>query len=409
MQTHCDLPPPFMKIRLLQLILGLCLAGAATSPAENRVQLVDTWKNITFHIPVALTIPPDGTDRLFLLDLDGHVYILPQDRDSSKAAVFLDLSERKLTARTQRFTEEGLLGLAFHPRFAENGKFYVNYTVQDPRRSVVSEFTVSESDPNRADPSSERILLEVRQPFWNHNSGNMLFGPADGFLYIALGDGGLRNDARRFAQNLFVMNGKILRIDVDGRTGALAYGIPADNPFVNQDGVLPEIWAYGLRNPWGMWIDPETGFFWCADVGQDLWEEINLIDKGGNYGWSLFEGMQRFGERFDEPLPEGIEFSEPILAYGRDLGFSITGGYVYRGRNLPALREHYVYGDFKAGRIWALTLNGDTKQVVSNELIFEKPEPGAKGGFQPNAFCADPSGEILALSWDGKIYAIEPK
>jgi glucose/arabinose dehydrogenase len=392
----------------LTLILGFGFAGSVAHSAENRVQLVETWENLSFHIPVFLTIPPDDSKRLFLLDLDGHVYILPEDRSASEATVFLDLSDRTLTERTQRFTEEGLLGLAFHPRYAENGKFYVNYTLQNPKRSVVSEFKVSDSDPNQAELSSERVILEVRQPFWNHNSGNLVFGPSDGYLYVALGDGGLRNDARRFAQNLFVMNGKILRIDVDGRTGALEYGIPADNPFVGDEGVLPEIWTYGMRNPWGLWIDEETNLFWCADVGQDLWEEINLIERGGNYGWSLFEGTQRFGERHEEALPEGIDFVEPVFAYGRDLGFSITGGYVYRSELLPWLSEHYVYGDFKNGRLWGLKLDPDTKEVISNELIFEKPDPAAKGGFQPNAICPDADGEILTLSWDGKIYAIHP-
>jgi glucose/arabinose dehydrogenase len=400
-----------MKLPIIRLSLILCfvLAGAVSSRGENRVEIVETWENITFHIPVFLAIPPDGSDRLFLIDLDGHVYILPEDRRSPKATVFLDLSDRELTERTQRFTEEGLLGFAFHPRFAENGKFYVSYTLQNPKRSVVSELTVSDADPNMADMSSERVILEVRQPFWNHNSGNILFGPEDGCLYIAFGDGGLRNDARRFAQNLFVMNGKMLRIDVDSRTGSLGYGIPADNPFVDEAGILPEIWAYGLRNPWGLWIDPKTRLFWCADVGQDLWEEIDLIERGGNYGWSYFEGTQRFGERHLETLPEDANFVEPVFTYGRDLGFSITGGFVYRGRRLQDLNERYVYGDFKTGRIWALHLDPNSQAVVSNQLIYEKPDPGAKGGFQPNAFCPDAEGEVLALSWDGKIYELQPK
>lgn len=400
----------FMKpLRFSFCALALCIfpsleASGQSSGNQNRLSMKETWANIDFHNPVFLATPPDDSRRLFLVDLDGHIYILPEDRESDQAIAFFDISDRTLTSRTQRFTEEGLLGLAFHPRFSENGKFFVNYTQQNPKRSIVSEFTLSKEDSNAVDMKSERILISLRQPYWNHNSGNLIFGPDDGYLYVAFGDGGLRNDPLRFGQNLFSMNGKILRIDVDTRTGSLSYGIPSDNPFFEQDGALPEIWAYGLRNPWGLWFDPPTGLFWCADVGQDLWEEINLVEKGGNYGWSFFEGNQRFGERYRETLPEEVEFVEPLLAYGRDMGFSITGGFVYRGSKFPWLVGKYIYGDYVTGRVWALEYDPSTETVVSNELLYEKADPASKEGFRPNAFCPDSSGEVLALSWDGKIY-----
>ena len=189
---------------------------------------------------------------------------------------FWILPTRKMA---ERDFEEGLLGLAFHPKFAENRKFYVYYSRQGPKRSVLSEIQVSPSDPNVADLTTERILMEIQQPEWNHNSGNIFFGPKDGFLYICIGDGGMRNGVHLLAQKLTRWNGKVLRIDVDGTSPERQYGIPADNPFIDTPHACPEIWALGLRNPWGATIDPETGLFWLADVGQNLWEEVNLIEK----------------------------------------------------------------------------------------------------------------------------------
>ena len=189
----------------------------------------------------------------------------------SEAPVFLDISDRKLATPKGEF-EMGLLGLAFHPKFTENGKFYIYYTRTDMMRSIISEMQVSKSDPSKADMATERILLEQPQPFWNHNCGNLLFGP-DGYLYIPFGDGGKRDDAVRSAQNMFNLLGKVLRIDVNRTQGSRAYGIPADNPYPEREGIRPEIWACGVRNPMGHHFD-EDGNFWLADVGQDIWEEV---------------------------------------------------------------------------------------------------------------------------------------
>jgi quinoprotein glucose dehydrogenase len=241
--------------------------------------------------------------------------------------------------------------------------------------------------------------MEIPQPFWNHNSGNMLFGP-DGFLYIAVGDGGKADDVTRLAQNRFVFNGKILRIDVDGRDGDLQYAIPPDNPFARTEGVRPEIYALGLRNPWGIHID-DQGRFWCADVGQDLFEEIDLIVPGGNYGWSFREGKHAFAKRKDPPTPDA-GFIEPIHEYSRGDGLSITGGVVYRGKANPSLQGYYLYGDWRFGTLWALKTDGET---ATENHVLRKATP--EGTFKPSAFCEDLDREVFVLSWDGKIYKIK--
>jgi quinoprotein glucose dehydrogenase len=229
-------------------------------------------------------------------------------------------------------------------------------------------------------------------------------------LFIPFGDGGKRDDIRRLAQNPFLSQGKIFRIDVDSRTGSRQYGIPKDNPFVARanEGVLPEIWALGLRNPWGISIDRETGLFWCADVGQDLWEEIDLIEKGGNYGWSFREGARVFPLRQDPP-PDDAKFIEPIHEYVHSDGISITGGFVYRGERLPALRGWYIYGDWGNGRLWALNYDPKEKRVIENRVILE-PVLDAKGAAEvkPTAFCPDDKGEILILNWNGAIHEVWP-
>ena len=349
--------------------------------------------------PITLLEAPDGTGRQFLVQQRGKVRILPRDPAGTETRTFLDLSDRKME---ENQFEEGLIGFAFHPKFKENGRFFVCYTQQDPKRSVISEFKAAASDPDKADPATERILLQVPQPFWNHNSGNMLFAP-DGKLFIAFGDGGKRDDPFRFSQNRFVYNGKIIRIDVDTRTGSRPYGIPSDNPFLKEEAVLPEIYAYGLRNPWGLFIDRETGLFWCADVGQDIWEEIDLITKGGNYGWSWREGAQPFAIRQEAP-PADVKFIDPIHQYDHSQGLSITGGFVYRGKALPGLAGAYLYGDFANGRIWALRYDAAAAKVLDNTLIFEAPlDAKGQATFKPTAFVEAPDGEPIMLDWNGSI------
>jgi quinoprotein glucose dehydrogenase len=298
-------------------------------------------------------------------------------------------------------------GLSRHQRPQDGGeRFFIVYAQQGPKINRFSELRVSAADPHKADMASERVFLEVLRPFWNHNSGNMVFGP-DGMLYLGIGDGGKADDVARLAQNLFLMNGKVLRIDVDSRTGRRGYGIPKDNPFVKTEGAQPEIWAWGLRNPWGLAFDPFTGDLWCADVGQNLREEINILTKGGNYGWSFREGKIPFATRTDPPPPKS-KFIEPIHDYDRTQGISITGGFVYRGKKFPELERSYIYGDWGSGKIWALKTEGPDRKVVSNTLLTEPAD--VKAPFcKPTAFCEDENHEVLVLDWNGGIYRLEKR
>lgn len=395
-----------MPSSLLRLLLVPFLA-ALTPPATaaDPVQMKPLWPEVKVERPITLLQPPDETGRWFLAQQRGKILILPADGAKTEPGVFLDLSGRKME---ENEFEEGLIGFVFHPEYRKNGLFYVCYSQQNPKRSVVSEIKVSAADPGRADVATERVLLEVPQPYWNHNSGNMLFGP-DGMLFISFGDGGKRDDPLRFAQNRFVMNGKIIRIDVNTRTGSRQYGIPGDNPFLKQEAVLPEIYAFGLRNPWGLWIDPATKLFWCADVGQDLWEEINLITPGGNYGWSWREGAQPFVVRQEE-APEKLKYIDPIHQYNHAEGLSITGGFVYHGKALPSLSGQYVYGDFANGRVWALHYDPASAKVTSNTKIFEAPlDSKGQATFKPTAFVPDAEGEPVMLDWNGSIQKLTMK
>jgi len=353
------------------------------------------------------------TERVvvFLVEQTGKIRLLPAEESATEAALFLDMSG---LMGVEKDFEEGLLGLAFHPNFRENGLFYLTFSRQGPKRLVLAEYRVAATDPNLADPASERVILEVQQPEWNHNSGNVFFGPNDGMLYLCVGDGGMKNGVHLLSQKLTSWSGKVLRIDVDTRTASLPYGIPADNPFVETPNAAPEIWAYGFRNPWGAAIDPESGLFYLADVGQDLYEEINLVEKGGNYGWNYREAAHDFpgrgplmaalGQKADPP--KDAVFIDPIHAYSRADGLSITGGFVYRGKAIPGLQGHFVYGDWRFGNLWALRYDAAGK-AVANHLI-EKPADLANPTTQPTGFFPDREGEVLVLDWRGAIHRIVP-
>ncbi len=374
--------------------------------AAPKVKLQRVYESLAVERPVSIVIPPDGSKRQFLVEQTGKIKIMPGDEKGSEAKVFIDLSDRKMA---EKDFEEGLLGLAFHPKFKENGKFYVSYSQQGPKRTRISEFKTS--DGAVADLSTERILMEIQQPEWNHNSGNLLFNPKDGFLYICVGDGGFKNGIFMLPQKLTRWNGKVLRIDVDGKSPGRNYGIPKDNPFVDDPNACPEIYAFGFRNPWGSWIDPDTGLFWLADVGQDVWEEIDLVEKGGNYGWEYREGAhdQAFRKSLMELLlrksdpPRGTEFIDPVHEYSHADGLSITGGFVYRGKKIPALQGYYIYGDWKLGTVWGLKIDEKTKKVIDNVVLF-KAKDNAEEKFNWTAFGADKDGEVLLMSWDGRIF-----
>ena len=347
------------------------------------------FPNLSFSRMVHLTYPDDGTDRLFLALQPGQVLVFENDPGVGEADTFLDIRE----AVSNRGNEEGLLGLAFDPRYRLNGYFYVYYSAFPPRRSVISRFSVSASNPNRADPASERVVLEVPQPYSNHNGGHLLFGP-DGYLYVGLGDGGKAGDPHENGQDRSTLLGSILRIDVSGIGPEGKYAVPPDNPFAGQGGgAREEIWAYGLRNPWRFTFDRQTGEMWAGDVGQNRYEEIDIIKPGRNYGWNVMEGMHCFGARDCDKT--GLE--QPVTEYGRDGGCSVTGGYVYRGDRLSSLFGAYIYGDFCSRKIWALRHDGN--RVTEQIQIVDSP-------LSISAFGEDQAGELYILSFDRKMYRL---
>jgi glucose/arabinose dehydrogenase len=409
--TFCLFPKIDSCINLhrmkLATLLTIGLLATSSLCAADTVKLTRIYEKLETKFPIAVVIPPDGTQREFLALQRGQILILPKDEQASEAKTFLDLSARGMEADNGKF-EEGLNGLAFHPKYKDNGLFYLCYTQQKPKRLVVSEMKVS-ADADKADPASERVLLEIPLINWNHHGGNILFGP-DGYLYIGVGDTSKRNDEQRMAQLNAVLVGKVLRIDVNSREFHNAYGIPADNPFADGVNAQPQVYAYGIRNPWGMYFDAKDRL-WLADVGQDLWEEINWITKGGNYGWSFREGSRPFPLRQDAPAAEA-KLIDPIFEYNHGEGLSITGGIVYTGKALPELAGSYVYGDFVIGKIWGLKTD-DAGKVESNTLLYTSPQTPADNPkkkpsvlVKPTAFSADAEGEMLVLDWNGAIYRL---
>ena len=349
------------------------------------------FPSLSYERMVYLTHAGDGSNRLFILLQKGLILIFPNKADVKSAEVFLDIIDRVNSAGN----EEGLLGLAFDPNFTSNGYFYVHYTANPPRRSVFSRFSVSVSDPDKADKTSELVLLEVSQPYSNHNGGQITFGP-DGYLYIGLGDGGSGGDPHGNGQSKATLLGKILRIDVSKSSQNERYRIPPDNPFVSTPNAKGEIWAYGLRNPWRFSFDRSTGMLWAADVGQNNYEEVDIMQKGGNYGWNKMEGLHCYPPPVINCNKEGLKL--PIAEYNHDEGCSITGGYVYRGSKFKTLYGAYIYGDYCSGRIWALRYDGskvtETSQLIDSDL-------------EISSFGEDESGELYILSFDGRIYSFK--
>jgi glucose/arabinose dehydrogenase len=340
--------------------------------------------------PLYATGSGDGSGRLFVLEKTGRVWVLEDGTRSEEP--FLDLSD---TVSTQ--SEQGLLGIAFSPNFVEDGLFFVSYTRRDGT-SVISSLLVGAD--GAVDTTSGLVWLTVAQPFANHNGGMIAFGP-DKHLYVGFGDGGGGGDPERNGQNLGTLLGTVLRLNVlfdATETRDTAYGIPTDNPFVGRPGARPEIWAYGLRNPWRFSFDRETGDLWIGDVGQNAWEEINFQPAdspgGENYGWSLLEGTHPYPP--ETALPEG-EFTPPIVEYDRNAGKSVTGGYVYRGSAIPGLVGTYVYGDYVDGRIWALKRAEDG--TAANRLL-------AQTHFQISSFGEDDEGELYVVDFSGTVYRI---
>ncbi len=321
----------------------------------SQYNIENAFPNLSFEDPVGIYHANDGTNRLFVVEQEGRIKVFDNSPSVNNADMFLDITS--LVDQDGGYTEEGLLGLAFHPDFEENGYFYVNYTEHGPRRNVIARYMVSDTDPNEANYSSSEIILEVNQPYTNHNGGQISFGPDDGYLYITFGDGGSAGDPQGNGQNLSTLLGSLIRIDIDNPSGGLNYGIPSDNPFIAPLAARDEIYAYGLRNMWRFSWDLETGFLWGADVGQYEYEEINIIETAGNYGWNIMEGTSCY----DSPSCDEEGLEPPIWEYELyvDGVCSITGGHVYRGPSLWSLTGKYIYGDWCTGDIWALTYSED--------------------------------------------------
>ena len=353
----------------------------------------DDGKNIPFR-PIVLTHAGDDSNRVFVASQQGVVYEFANDQNAKSSKVLLDIQDRCVYSDKQN--EEGFLGMAFHPKFKDNGKLYVYYTAKrQPLLSVVSEFTITK------DGAKERELLTIPQPYWNHNGGTLCFDK-EGMLLIALGDGGAGNDPHGNGQNLGTWLGKILRIDVDHHDEGKAYAVPKNNPFVGKDKALPEIYSLGWRNPWRIAVDSKTGDIWGADVGQNLYEEINIITSGGNYGWGRREGLHPFGTNGTDANADMVE---PIWEYDHMVGKSITGGTVYRGAAVPALVGKYVYADYVSGKVWALTYDPTAKKVTANESI-------TGNGLPILSFGEDEKGEVyfLVVAADGHgIYRFKGK
>jgi glucose/arabinose dehydrogenase len=364
-----------MRPALLALLFWILILPAAAGPAPGSIP------------PVRLKPVASGfVQPVFFTEFGGRFYVVEQAgrilvQEGRTWRTFLDIR-----GKVKAGGEMGLLGLAFH----RDGRFFVNYTARSEGRlwTRIAEF-------RRPEAGAERLLLTFRQPYENHNGGMLAFGP-DGYLYIGTGDGGSGNDPQNFAQSLDTLLGKILRLDVNRADPGRAYAIPADNPFVQRRGARPEIYAYGLRNPWRFSFDRATGLLWCGDVGQNSREEIDIIQKGGNYGWRVMEGTIRtpgISDRADVG-----RFLGPVIDYGRSDGYCVTGGYVYRGRRYPSLRGVYLYGDFGSTNLWGLRY--ESGRLWARRLLL-------RTGLAISSFGEDEEGEVYVVDYGGGLYRIE--
>jgi glucose/arabinose dehydrogenase len=421
------MPPRASLIRVVTLIVSVAMStlphlacaqqnsspSAASRSASATIPPIDlqpAFPNLHFDRPVVLASPDDGSNLLFVVEQhQAKVWSFPNDPQTKDKQLFLELPDP-----IHRGNEEGLLGLTFHPKYRENGQFFVYYSANDAgkRRSVVSRFLTMKDNPRKADPKSEqRVWISADDPFENHNGGCILFGP-DGFLYITLGDSGAADDPLLSGQKPQDWFGSILRIDVDHPSDGKAYGIPKDNPRLRDPerfkNWAPEVYCIGLRNVWKFSFDRENGTLWAGDVGQNLWEMVHIIENGGNYGWSIKEATHPFNTR--QKADPASPITPPIVEYPHSVGQSITGGYVYRGQAMPKLVGVYLYADYQTGRIWGLRAKG--RELLENTEIYTPP---ADRPLFITAFGEDPAGELYILTFDtkdgggGKIYRIVPK
>jgi glucose/arabinose dehydrogenase len=396
--------------------LMVASAGPEARAELPKLKTEVAFPNLRFDRPVALAYPNDGSNLLFVNEQHkGTIQSFPDEKDTTDVKEFLTLPDPM-----NKGNEEGLLGLAFHPKYKQNGEFFVYYSAHDTvdgkheRHSVVSRFKVSKDDPRKADPSTEeRIWVSAKDPFENHNGGCIAFGP-DGYLYISLGDSGAADDPLTTGQNPKDWFGSILRVDVDHPADGKGYGIPSDNPKLRDSKFAewaPEVYCIGLRNVWKFTFDKENGALWAGDVGQNKYEMVHIIENGGNYGWSINEAFHPFKPRQKAEPATAKSISKPIVEYPhgpnddpkrKDFGQSITGGYVYRGKALPELQGVYVYGDFQSGRIWGVKAK-DGQAVEAGELTDVN-----KSKLAIAAFGEDQTGDMFILAFDGRIHRLVP-
>jgi glucose/arabinose dehydrogenase len=379
--------------RPLTLIVAIAFAAAALGPGAGPTQALSGSLTLVaggFAKPLFVAEPPDGSGRLFVVEQGGRIRIVKNG--SVLGTPFLDISWAVSTA-----SEQGLLGLAFHPKFATNRKFYVNFTRANGD-TAINEYRASSSNADVADMSTRRRIITIAQPYANHNGGHMTFG-RDGYLYIATGDGGSAGDPGNRAQRVDTLLGKILRIDINGTLGSRQYRIPKSNPWVGKTG-RNEIWSRGLRNPWRFSFDRSTGDLWIGDVGQSRYEEIDRSSasvgagKGKNFGWRVLEGNACY--RPSSGCDRSGKVS-PVVVYGRTDGCSVTGGYVYRGSASPALVGRYVFGDYCSGKIW--TIANRAKRPATKQLLIDT-------NLNISSFGEDAAGELYVVDLKGGVYRL---
>ncbi len=389
----------WIGILLVSALSALVVFAFRSESAPTAAPLTARLSVVTDQLSLPTALASDAASRLYVCEQAGRIRLVANGKLQPEPVLDLQAT----VVKSRGYDERGLLGLALHPGFAQNRKFYVYYSARSGRgganhKSVVEEYKMA--SPERADPKSGRVLLEFDQPESNHNGGDMAFGP-DGFLYIAVGDGGGAGDRhgeRGNGQNLNTLLGKILRIDVNGSP----YGIPADNPFVNRQQVRPEIFAYGLRNPWRLSFDRQTGRLFVGDVGQNLFEEVDIVRKGGNYGWRIREGLHPFDDNQKAP-----DLVDPIAEYPHGPeGISVAGGYVYRGKGVPQLAGKYLFGDF-IGPVYYLSQSSEGAWTRGPVRFANQPAE-----WQVYSFGQDAAGELYVLAVldggnKGVVYRVE--